>query len=243
MNVIRNITIDLKDGMEFVIDEVQEILSDTSILSVGMSSLIGTLESISMTWDNYTVTSEWDGVQYEFECEFCSTFGAEIAIITQEIDNQTASVFKDLDDTVTGIEDSLVNDSTVILEQMDDFIDSITTVRDEVEDVEDKVTESRDLVETHNGHRELSYNIIFAIPLIAIVYLLFGGVLKKPVCFTFAYCYLWFSCTLMWALLAVHLPVAVLLYDSCAFLDVVEQNVTSTINGTAGEVIQACLTG
>lgn len=242
MNVIRSITLDLREGMVSAVDGVQGILNDTSILSVGSSSLISTLYGVSALWSGYNVTSEYEGEEYSFECEFCGTIGDTILNITLEIDNQIGPIFEDLDDTVTEIEGSLIDVEGEILEQMDVFIDDITTVRDEVESAEEEVTNSRDLVEQHNGHRELSYNIVFAIPLIAIIYLLFGGVLKKPVCFTLAYCYLWFSCTLMWALLAVHLPVAVLLNDSCDFLDVVDQNVTATIDGTAGEVMAACLT-
>ncbi len=39
-----------------------------------------------------------------------------------------------------------------------------------------------------------------------------------------------------------HLPIAVLLNDSCSFLDILDRNVTETFNSTAGEIFQACLT-
>jgi len=243
MSMIRNITLDLREGTVTAVDAVQSILNDTSILSEGSSSLITMLYGISTLWSGYNVTSEWDGEQYSFECEFCSTFGGAIWNITVEIENQTDPIFEDLDDTVTEIEGSLVDVEADILNQTDLFIEEVTEVRDLVVDIEEEVTSSRVKVEEHNDHRELVYNLIFAIPLISIVYLLFGGVLKKPMCFTLAYCYLWFSCTLMWALLAVHLPIAVLLNDSCDFLDVVDQNVAATINGTEGQVADACLNG
>jgi hypothetical protein len=46
----------------------------------------------------------------------------------------------------------------------------------------------------------------------------------------------------MWLLLALHLPIAILLNDSCDFIDIVDSNITHYIDGTAGDVFQACLT-
>jgi len=243
MNVIRNITLDLRDGTDSSVNDIQEMLNDTSVLSEGTNSLISTLDDISEIWTNYTVTSEWNGTQYDFTCEFCSTFGEEIKDIKEEIEGNVGPVMDDLDVAVSEIMENLVDEKANITQAMDGFIETVTEFRDYVETAEDDVTESRTTVEELNDRRELSYNIIFAIPLVATFYLLFGVVLKKPACFTCAYCYMWFSCTLMWALLVVHLPVAVLLNDSCDFLDVVDNNVTSVINGSTGEVAQACLTG
>jgi len=240
MNVILNITMELRYGIVSAVEGVQEILGDTSVLSVGSMSLISTLYNVSALWGGYVVTSEYEGEQYSFECEFCSSISETIQNITVEIDSQIGPIFEDLDDTVSEIEGSLVDVENETLHQMDLFIDVIAKVRDGVENVEEAVTDSREQVETHNGHREMAYNVVFAIPLISIIYLLFGGVLKKPVCFTMAYCYLWFSCTLMWALLAVHLPIAVLLNDSCDFLDIVDQNVSDAV-GEDGQVMDACL--
>jgi len=242
MTTISGITTELREGMASTLFSVEEILNDTSILSVGSWSLLSMLGNISALWSDYNVTSEYEGEQYSFDCAFCSTFGGRLSNISEEIEAQLGPVFDDLDDTVAEIEDSLVSAEANITDEMDLFVDTVGDFRQKVVDAEHEVTRSRDEVETHNGHRELAYNIVFAVPLISTVYLLFGGVLKKPLCFTVAYCYLWFSCTMMWALLAVHLPVAVLLDDACDFLDVVEQNVTDTINGTVGEVVEACLT-
>merc|ERR1719334_1750577 len=43
MNVIRNITLDLRDGTDSSVNEIQEMLNDTSVLSEGTNSLITTL--------------------------------------------------------------------------------------------------------------------------------------------------------------------------------------------------------
>ena len=244
MNEVRNISLDMKEGISDAVSGVRVILNDTSILSVGTTLLISTLNDTAYRWTGYYITANGtNGETYEFECEFCSTFGETIGNITTEINEQLGPVLDDLDNTVTEISSSLVDSEGEILNQTEFFIGTITEARDAVEDAEDLVTDIRDMVEMHNGHRELSYNIIFAIPLIAIVYLLFGGVLKQPMCFTCAYCYLWFSCTLMWLLLATHLPIAVLLNDSCNFLEVMDQNISGNIDGTEGEVLEACFNG
>jgi len=248
MGNISRITLDLREGMQTAVSGVQEALNDTSILSEGTSSLISALDTISNEWSGHVVevTSDWDGERYNFSCEFCTTIGDAVEDIKVEIDDQIGPVMDDLNDTVTEIGSSLVDVEDVILNQTDFFIENINEVEGKLMTVEVEMESgfaTRDHLEEYNGHRELAYNVVFAVPLIAVIYLLFGGVLKKPMCFTLAYCYLWFSCTLMWALLAVHLPIAVLLHDSCDFLEVVDQNVTGTIGGTPGEVFEACLTG
>ena len=243
MNVINNITIDMRDGIVDAVKEVRNILDDTSILTVGTSSLITTLWNIANLWSDKPVHTVYQGIPYDFECDFCDTFGETIGNITQEIQIQLGPIFSDLNTTVLEIENSLFNVEGDILNETGFFIDTTVDVRDFFTDVDDLLTDSRSQVETYNNARENGYNIIFALPMIAIIWLLFGGVLKKPICFTCAYGLLWFSCTMMWALLAVHLPVAVLLNDSCNFLEVMEQNISENIDGIVGEAVEACFTG
>ena len=242
VNTIRNITIDMKSGVISAVDGVQDILNDTSILSVGTTSLISMLYNISNLWSNYSISTQHNGETYKFSCEFCSTFGSTIENITNEIDDQIGPIFSDLESTVDSINDGLVDVESTILDQIDSFVDSITDVRDDLSEYEQEVIDYRPDVENANDQRELAYNIIFAVPLLPIIFILFGGILKKPICFFLSYICLWFSCTLMWLLLAIHLPIAVLLNDSCNFLDVIDSNVTATFDNAAGEIFQACLT-
>jgi len=239
---IRNITLDIKSGVVTVVDEVQDILNDTSILSVGTSVLFSMLNSISILWNNYNITTDYNGETYQFQCEFCTTFSSSIGDITTQVDSQVGPIFSDLNKTVNAIGSQLVDVEETILEQIDGFVTQIDDVGTDLSDAEDELKQFRPNAEKFNKQRESAYNVIFAIPLLPIIFILFGGILKKPICFSFAYICLWFSCTLMWLLLALHLPIAVLLNDACNLLDVIESDVKGTVNNTAGEIFEACLT-
>ena len=135
----------------------------------------------------------------------------------------------------------MVADETAILEDINSFLEEIAQVRDEAEDNNENVVDFRPDAENYDDQRKLAYNIIFVIPLLPIIFVLIGGILKKSICFSISYILMWCSCTMMWLLLAIHLPIAVLLNDSCKFLDVVDQNVTATFNSSDGEIFEACL--
>jgi len=261
--LIEEITEDLRSGIISAIEGVQSFLDDTSILSVGSSSLISMLSSISVMWSNHSIDTDHEikatcvmdasGNEvcdtYTFECTFCASFGSEVALISDQIETQIGPIFADLNLTVNEIDSSLISIEADIIAQVDLFIEQISETRGDLSEYEGEVEDSRSMVQTHNDHRETAYNVIFAIPLIAIVFILFGGILKKPLCFTLSYMCLWFTCTLMWVLLAVHLPIAVLLNDACSFMDVAEQDGYSTVfpqttngsNVSVGEIFDACL--
>lgn len=62
------------------------------------------------------------------------------------------------------------------------------------------------------------------------------------VCFFYRnYACLWLSFVLMFFLLTIHLPFAMVLQDSCALIDKVDDNVTSYVDGTPGDLIESCL--
>eukprot|EP00484_Ammonia_sp_Unknown_P015886 CAMPEP_0197081312 /NCGR_PEP_ID=MMETSP1384-20130603/214570_1 /TAXON_ID=29189 /ORGANISM="Ammonia sp." /LENGTH=559 /DNA_ID=CAMNT_0042520207 /DNA_START=479 /DNA_END=2158 /DNA_ORIENTATION=- len=242
MDTIKGITLDIRDGIIFAVDGVQSILSDTSILGTGVSSLIATLNGIAALWGDYEITTVHNNQTYTFECVFCETISGTVSGITDEVSTQIGPIFEELNSTVNAIESTLVDTEATIIEHVDGFVDIIVDVRGQIQDADDEMIDIKSQIEQVNDQRQLAYNILFAIPLLPIVFILCGGILKKPICFTLSYICLWFSCSLMWLLLAVHLPIAVLLNDSCALLDVVESDVTAKVNNTAGEIFEACLT-
>ena len=242
MNQIRNITVDIKDSIITGIADVQVLLADTSILNEGSNTLIATLDSIALLWDNYNVTTDHNGETYSFSCGFCQTFSDRISNISLQIQDQTDEIFADLNNTVTSVDSALVQTENETVAQMDEFISTITDVRDDAENAETDVKDARPDVEDYDDQRKLAYNILFVIPLFPIIFVLIGGILKKSLCFTIAYVLMWLSCTMMWLLLAIHLPIAVLLNDTCNYLDIVDANVTATYDNEAGQLFQACLT-
>ena len=235
---------DIQDSLMNVIDQIKDILNDTAILTAGPSALIAMLNNISSSWSNYTVTTNYNDQAYQFECEFCTSFGAQIENITEQIEDQIGPMFDDLNQTITEINSSLISAESSIILQINNFTEQVNEVGDDLTGYQEDVTKAKPEIEHRNQQRELGYNIMFGIPLLPIVFILFGAILKSPGCFTCSYICLWFSCTLMWILLAVHLPIAVLLHDSCQFLDVTDSNITSAYpNNTAAEIFEACLNG
>jgi len=234
----------------WAIDGVQEILGDTSILSSGASSLVAMLYSISATWSDYnvTATSPSNNATYTFECAFCTTFSSQVSNITDEISAQTVPTFAALNDTVQEIDSALIDSEDVIVASIDTFASALRSVGEQLADAQDSVLDARGTVDEYNEKREQAYMAIFVVPLLPIVFILFGGILLKSACFSIAYVCLWFSCTLMWLLLMVHWPLAVIMHDSCALLNVVDSNISAVVDGAGGaatdsaiQVFQACL--
>jgi methyl-accepting chemotaxis protein len=241
IDTFSTIIISLKAGISYVVAGVQLLLSNTAVLGSGASSLIVMLSDISLLWNNYTISTQYNNVLYSFPCEFCTTISSSVSSITVQIEDQTSAIFEDLNNTINEVDSSLIDVEADILENIDNFIDSINDVKSNLDDIQSELTNTKPEIEDFNDKRELLYNILFGIPLLPIIFILFGGILKKPICFTLSYICLWFSCTLMFLLLTMHLPIAILLNDSCDFISIVDQNVTNFVNNTGGEVFQSCL--
>lgn len=243
MNEIRNITIDIKDHVISGISDVKSILNNTSPLKQGANELVTTLNDIGLIWNDHNISSVApNGETYTFQCGPCQEFSNKITNLSSLLQDQTSEAFGNLNNTVQTVEESLDETKNDTITQIDEFLSQITDFRDEAEKVETEVQDQRPNIKNYDNQRKLLYNILFVIPLFPIIFVLIGGVLKKSVCFTISYVLMWCSCTIMWLLLAIHLPITVLLNDSCNYLDVVDQNVTAVYDNEIGKIFQACLT-
>jgi archaellum component FlaC len=233
---------DLKISIMDIVEAVQEILNNTSILEVGTNTLLSMLGSIATLWADYNVTATYNSNTYTFVCDFCTTISDEVSTVESEISDQTDTVFADLSDTISNINTSLIGAVGEIVDLLDQFIELMNTTTDTISTQRDYANDDvKPQVEKLNNMRELAYMVLFAIPLVPIVFVLLGGLCKKPICFTINYILLWLSFTIMFILLAIHVGIAVVLQDICVFSDKVEKNVTMYLTDEKGLIIESCL--
>ena len=126
------------------------------------------------------------GETYTFPCNVCTTITTELTNVRIEIINATSPVFADLDSMVDSVNDQLLSSVSPINDTIVDVRKLVVDVRDgTVEDVNDQYQEYvvKDAT-NYNDQRELAYNLMFAIPLLPLIFAILGMAFKKPYCFT-----------------------------------------------------------
>jgi hypothetical protein len=95
---------------------------------------------------------------------------------------------------------------------------------------------------TYDGYRNLAVLVILLLPLTAFLALLCGGLCKSGCPFTCFYWFGYFASFLIWILFTIHLPLAVVLNDTCTYVSSVDSNLTQVATlGSAGQLLNACL--
>jgi len=237
----------LKPTISDAINQVSGILSGASVIADGTVVLTAMLNNISDEWADYVITEDYTSSitgfnrSISFECSFCTTVATECAAAAAEITSQTAPIFADLDSTVAAVGDELTSQNETIMEGIDSFASEISEVEEMLHDFADELNSQRGDVESLNDQREMAYNVLFAVPLLPLIFVVIGGLTKTSLCFSIGYSLLWLSCVIMFVLLSLHLPLAVLMNDICKYLDKVDDNVTEYYDDFAGRTFQGCL--
>lgn len=144
---------DLKPAISKAIDEVEDILKGTEVIESGTDTLIQMLDNISLKWDGFVIEEPYSSPitgylrNIEFPCDFCTTIAVECASSSVEIQEQTADIFSDLQETKLSVNDELMSQNETIMEAIDSFVTEIEDVERELLDLADTVNDGRDAVE------------------------------------------------------------------------------------------------
>ena len=239
--------VSLKPDISDAVTDVQTILLNASLIDNGVDELFTMMDAIDTKWDNHVISNTYTSPFFatdtttSFPCVFCTTIAAQVASIKVEMQTKTDPIFADLSSMTTSTNDTLIQSKDVILEAIDGFNSSISAASENMDSFTRDVNDSRSDVEDINVKRELSYNILFVIPLVPLVFVIIGGLTKTSFCFTVGYILLWLSGVIMFILLAVHLPIAVMMTDVCDYMDMIDDNVTAYYPSDTGKVFQSCL--
>jgi hypothetical protein len=234
----------IKQNLVETVNNVSQLLSDNSVISNGTAGLIVMLNEFEDAWTNYTITVvASDGSNLTFDCGVCTTVGSTVGGIADEIQNQTDPIFKEMNATFTSINNKLIAVNATIVSAISDVTDTLQDLSDTLGDANDDIEDDyTPMVEDMNGTRELAYMILFCFPMLPLAFVISGAFFKKPPLFSISYSLLWFSFILMFFMLGLHLPIALVLNDVCNYLDVGENKGFVTLfNSTFAELLDGCL--
>lgn len=113
------------------------------------------------------------------------------------------------------------------------------------EDLQGTVEEYRDMLNQANSIRYPATAILCCFPLFMLVAVLLAGLCRKVFLYKTVADVGWVMLVVFWLLLAVHLPMAAVMGDSCEFLNKAEVS-TSTVTGLSSQesaVLVACIAG
>lgn len=238
---------DISGAIADAVVDISALLNGTDVIESGIQDITDALDSVSAKYDNKTI--EVNFVSHfglgtnpiYFSCDFCSDISVRMANISAEITSQTSETFDDLADMKADVMDELIDKTDDIYKTIDDFLEVVTETRSDIVDIEKDIIDGRKDAVDYNNYRELAYNILFALPLLPVVLVILGGIFRKPVCFSCGYTLFWFSSFVMFFLLIFHWPIAVIINDTCDFININEQNVTGYQYDNYTLMFQSCL--
>lgn len=235
---------DIPSGIRNVVNNTMEVLGGVDVMKNETDELLWRLNNTAQLWDNYSfvVSDNETGVSERFVCDLCTTIATQVGDVRDQIADQTDDIFENLDGVTTTISDSLVDQVNTITDLIESFIDTIKSQESVITDAKDDANNKwKPQIENGNNMRELAYNILFAIPILPIVFVLLGGLLKLSICFTITYILLWLSFTIMFILLALHLPIGAVFADVCGLLDEADKNISQlTPDEQMGKILTTC---
>ncbi|MES1911123.1 MAG: hypothetical protein MHM6MM_003607 [Cercozoa sp. M6MM] len=242
-----------------IIDRADIALEGTSFVENGTSEIISLLAQLETNFANVTFT---DG-NYTFECDFCTQISTQAASMRTQVQSQADSVLADMAEIRSTVGSELVAVRDDIAGSVGDAKTAILDAKVEVNAARGDVEDVGHDVEEYDKMRYVGFTILFVLPLAAAFVLGGFGVLLKrswpfwlnfilggiaavrsssavPMMKRFGHTHVHVQ-ILVWLLLAVHLPTAMVMSDGCTYISIKESNLRSVLDGQAGDVAQACL--
>ena len=232
-------------------DDVRATIDDTSILVDGMSEITSGLKDISDNADLSSFTTQTvtypDGSEetLTFPCTLCTSLTNDITQITEELDDNTAPLFDDLQGSIDSISDSLTDGEEFVVDSITELTDTISMISGEIDLIADTVEEQKPTAQEYETYRKIFYSVIFIVPMISTLFILYGGIKKNSRAFCISFCNLWGSTCMMALLLIIHYPLIIIFTDVCGFLTKYDSNVDNLVpkhleGGNITKVIESC---
>jgi len=220
------------------------LLNDSTLISEGTSNLTARLGNFSTAYENKTVNVS-DGTNNEvFDCFNCSIISEQVNAAKEQIIEDTAPMFKSLEQTRISLGSELVEQNNTIVSvcsSVDDLIGAAETgVDDYIASYEKEI---RPEVIKWNSLRTLVFSLLFTFPLLPIILTILTMLTKKTIFLTCQNGLTWLTCSLVTAIVGVHLGITIVLSDVCEFNDVVLVKGVKHIGhlqNAQGDIVQAC---
>lgn len=233
---VRDLLNQISSQVSSIIGQILKLLSGTDVLNTGTAGLITRLNTLSSNLNGYSIVVG----STKYNCSFCTTVAGQVSTMSNEIDTKTRQPLADMKSTISSVDDSLIKLNSSIVSQTADTAKTLNTARSTVVDNRKSADDGTKSVKDADALRNLIVLILLCLPGFSFLMLIVGGISKKSCPFTCNYLVAYFVCFIMFLLFAIHLPLAVVLSDVCAYVNVKETNVTSLVSGDAGKFLSAC---
>ena len=210
------------------------------------------LTTLSQKLSNSSFTVSFGSYNQTFTCQPCLDAASFTNSAALQIRSSTDAVFDPLIRGINSTVDAIVDQKDSIIKGINDAVSRVTNTsnvfRKAFRENFDPIQDATDAYDTERRNGSL---ILLLSPLFAVVTLILALVFKSPVLFrmcvgffTFSnflsnscwYCFVWF---ILGFIIAGHLPLSLLLADTCLYIETKER----TITGFPGKIRDVCIYG
>lgn len=164
-----------------------------------------------------------------FECTVCSAIQSTVNDAVSSLDSNGASTtYSQVASTKSAALSKVVDSASAIQSAITGARKQISDVNQKATDFKQSVSDVNDQVSKYEPKRRAVVIVIYLLPLfLVLLYWIFGVVKKETGMKIVLHCS-FFSGSVLWLIFAIHLPFALLVADSCYYLDVHDVDLAGT---------------
>lgn len=213
---LRGPILDMLDQLQPTVDSALDTINNSiGIISNGTDGLVDELNQFNTTWAGYVVTTPLA----TYACTYCTTVGTTMAELAVEIDDQTATMVADMQETVDSVESTLTSQVDEIRERITDINGTMDDAVDNVDDGEEVGDDIITALNEHDPTRHKATLYLYLVPLAGLALVLLGTLFKVGCLFKINVWIYFLATFVFWIMLAVYLPVAVVVGDACVYVE------------------------
>lgn len=233
-----NILTNLSQSLTPTVNSVTTILDGTlQVVSQGTQTFVGQATSVGTTYSNFNIVLPSGN---SANCSFCSTIGSQASSIVSSVNSQVNPAVQSLNSTVNNVKTQMVDVVADMSSAINDAKSSINPASDQVDKFREKLDKYLPKVRDGDKQRFIGTTILFLLPLTCFVMVLLALIFRNEMLFKINVVVAFLTMFFMWLILGVHLPISVLLSDSCIYLNT-EESIFLAKNDSASRVAKACL--
>lgn len=224
-----------------LVPTVQALLAQTGVISTGVPTFVAL---ISATGAGVGAQSSVTTGGATFACAACAAVAGQVSSVVSDINSQTSQSLADMQSTITESQNALVSQAASISSQVASVQSTLNTASNStiVPQYQSFSGSYQSKASEYDDIRNIVVLVLLVLPSTALLAVFFGGWCKWGGPFTVAYSFGYVASFLVFLVFAVHLPLSMVLSDSCNYMTSVDSNLAGVgALGEAGKLLGACL--
>jgi len=177
--------------------------------------------TVGFTYSGVTVPT----LTLPLKCPVCGVSGGLSTTAADQINKLVApgGSVRGATDVVKSVNGTLVGIGNTISQTINDAAKTLNdTAGKTINPIKDQVNDIKTQMDNGDNYRNMGTLIILALPCIAVLAIIFGGAFKLPQCFTFNWCMAGCTSCLVFIIMIITMPIAVLFADGYVRVPVVQ---------------------